>query len=184
MQKNISRRSPRKGGFGFHLQIFTINGSQELIISTSNWHQGKLTSSFRLVFNKFFAFFCDLAIPPRMTSLRDRSRNNPFQRSPDLLYETNTFSSKIHLSYDCRFGTNLLLILSSSPHDECRNCFKIKGKMGVLSANAEKSMLRRMASLNVQNLWKKWSQATYLFNFLKQLNLRTRWWFKKILKFQ
>jgi hypothetical protein len=56
--------------------------------------------------------------------------------------------------------------------------------MGVLSANAEKSMLRRMASLNVQNLWKKWSQATYLFNFLKQLNLWTRWWFKKILKFQ
>jgi hypothetical protein len=138
-------------------QILTINGSQELIISTLNWLQGKLTSLFRLVFNKFFAFFCDLAIPPRMTRLRDRSRDNPFQRSPDFLYETNTFSSKIDLPYDCRFGTNLLLILSSSPHDECRNCFKIKGKMGVLSGNAEKSMLRRVASLDVQNLWKKWS---------------------------
>jgi len=59
----------KKGGCGLHLQIMTINGSQELIISTSNWHQGKLTSLFRLAFNKFFAFFCDLAIPPRMTSL-------------------------------------------------------------------------------------------------------------------
>ena len=57
--------APPKKERGLHLRILTINGSQELIISTSIWHQGKLTSLFRLVLNKFFAFFCDLAIPPK-----------------------------------------------------------------------------------------------------------------------
>ena len=36
-----------------------------LIISTSNRHQGKLTSLFRLGLNKIFAFFSDLAIRPK-----------------------------------------------------------------------------------------------------------------------
>jgi hypothetical protein len=76
-----------------------------------------------------------------MIGLRDRSRDNPSQRSPDLLYETNTFFSKIDLSYDCRMRPNLLSTLSLSPYDQCGNCFKIKGKMGVLSPDAEKSML-------------------------------------------
>ena len=78
---------------------------------------------------------------PRMISLRDRSRDNPSQRSPDLLRETNAYSSKIDLSYDCRMGPNLLSILSLSPHDQCGNCFKMKGKMGMLSPDAEKSMI-------------------------------------------
>jgi hypothetical protein len=61
----ITGSSPQKKGCGLHLRILTTNGSQELIISTSNWHQGKLTSLFRLALNKFFVFFCDLAIPPK-----------------------------------------------------------------------------------------------------------------------
>ena len=48
------------------ITILGVSGLIErLIISTSNWHQGKLTSLFRLAFKKFFAFFCDLAIPPK-----------------------------------------------------------------------------------------------------------------------
>jgi len=46
-------------------------------------------------------------------------------------------------------GLNLLSILSLSPDDECGNWFKIKGKSGVLSPDAEKSMLLGWATLDV-----------------------------------
>jgi hypothetical protein len=84
-----------------------------------------------------------------MTSLRNRSRDRPFQRSPDLLWEINAFFSKIDLSYDCHMGANLLSSLPLSPHDECGNWFKIKGEKGVLSPDAEKSMLLRWATSDV-----------------------------------
>jgi hypothetical protein len=87
--------------------------------------------------------------------------------------------SMIGLFYHWHTWLVLLSILPSSPHRWRSNRFKIKGKRAMLSPNAEKSMLRRMASLDVQNLWEKCFQATYLFNSLKQLNLRTAWFKKK-----
>jgi hypothetical protein len=84
-----------------------------------------------------------------MTSLRNRSRDRPFQRSPDLLEELNAFFSKIDPSYYCYIGSNLLSILSLSPHDGFGNCFKIKREKGVLSPDAEKSMLLGWATPGV-----------------------------------
>ena len=46
-------------------------------------------------------------------------------------------------------GTNLLSSLPLSPHDECGNWFKIKGEKGVLSSDAEKSMLLGWATSDV-----------------------------------
>jgi len=46
-------------------------------------------------------------------------------------------------------GLNLLSILSTSPHDEFGNWFKIKGKRRVLSPDAEESMLSRVVSADV-----------------------------------
>ena len=86
---------------------------------------------------------------PRMTGFRDRSRDRPSQRSLDLLLETNPFFSRIDLSYDCRMGPNLSPIPPWSPHDEWGDRLKIKGKMGGLSPDAEKSMLWGMATSDV-----------------------------------
>jgi len=72
---------------------------------------------------------------------RVRSRERPFQRSPDLLYEIKPLFSKIDLSYDCYMGPNLLSILSLSPDDQFGNWFKIKGKRRMLPPDAEKSTL-------------------------------------------
>jgi hypothetical protein len=76
-------------------------------------------------------------------SLRNRSRDWPFQRSPDLLSEINISLSKIDVSYYCRMGPNLLSTLSLFPDDEYGNWFKIKGGRAVLSPDAEKPMLLR-----------------------------------------
>ena len=46
-------------------------------------------------------------------------------------------------------GTNLLSSLPLSPHDEYGNWFKIKGEKGVLSSDAEKSMLLGWATSDV-----------------------------------
>jgi hypothetical protein len=55
----------------------------------------------------------------------------------------------IDLSYDCHLVPNLLSILPLSPQDEVGNWFKIKGERGVLSPDAEKSMLLRWSTPNV-----------------------------------
>jgi len=81
--------------------------------------------------------------------LQNGSRDRPFQRSPDLLQEINTFFWKIDLSYHCRMGLNLLSILSLSPDSECGNWFRIKGEKWVLSPDAEISMFLGWATLDV-----------------------------------
>ena len=66
-----------------HLRILTIrSGTQELITSTSNWHQGKLTSLLRLTFNKFFAFLYNLAIPPKNDRPPRQIKGAPISRKP------------------------------------------------------------------------------------------------------
>ena len=81
--------------------------------------------------------------------LQIRSRDRPFQRNPDLLEEINTFLSSVDLSCDCDVAANLLSILPRSPHDGCRNWFKINEKRGMLLSDAEKSMLLRWATHGV-----------------------------------
>ena len=76
----------------------------------------------------------------RQSSQTDH-KDRTFQRSPDSLLEISAFFSKTHFSYDSHTGPVLLSILSLSPHDKCGDSFKIKGKSGVLSADAERSML-------------------------------------------
>jgi len=86
---------------------------------------------------------------PRMTSLRDKSRDKPFQRSPNLLHEVNAFFSKTDIFNYCHMGSILLPTLSLFPHYGYRDWFEINGEGGVQPADAEKSMLLRWVTIDV-----------------------------------
>jgi len=86
---------------------------------------------------------------PTKTSLLEKSRDSPFQGSPDILDGNNIFFYTIGLSYDCHVRPVLLSIPSLSPHDEWSNWLRIKGKRAMLPSDAEKSMLGKAASIDV-----------------------------------
>jgi len=91
-----------------------------------------------------------------------------------LLRNNISFSSN-ESYYNCQVGPILLSIPSWSPQDKWGNRHKIKGNRVVLSSNAEKSTPGRMASHDVQILWKKvfWHyvplQFFYIIEFIEEV---------------